>query len=276
MKKGVVVVDALVNVGFIAISVLLLATQLPAMSNDIRTVLDKESVNNQAKTVAGLLSIAYNSPGSITLSHEFPEGKDYKVTVKTSGYVEVCAENACSESKAFLRIDKEFSEEDIKFLVISKESGKATLHLSKSDTAPSIGIPKSGTCELGSGECSPEKLRAVFGSAAEAASQICQKESGGNTRALNDACLRGTSADYSVGLFQTNLLDRCPAGITWNHDYSNPRCQIVDQNALERCKQDYGYGNAEVNMQKAYEISSGGTNWCPWKTNANNCGLGPC
>jgi hypothetical protein len=58
----------------------------------------------------------------------------------------------------------------------------------------------------GSGSCSVTDLAPYFSSQASNASCICQAESGGNPAALNDNCLSNQTLDYSVGLFQINLL----------------------------------------------------------------------
>lgn len=126
----------------------------------------------------------------------------------------------------------------------------------------SSGTPISGgSCAAGTGACSPSALSA-FGSKAGEASQICQKESGGNVRSLNDGCLR-SDYDYSVGLFQINLYrtGRCPGAF---REIDAKTCEIIDHGILEACMEKYGFGDADKNIQGALGISGGGNNWCPW------------
>lgn len=125
-------------------------------------------------------------------------------------------------------------------------------------------------CPLGIGPCSPENL-SIFGAQAENASRVCQKESGANPWALNKQCLFGRFCDYSVGLFQINLLGRCPDGIEYNCKEGEIWCQIINEQELERCKEEYGLGDPDTNIQKAYEIFQD-SGWCPW-TAGRLCGL---
>ncbi len=74
------------------------------------------------------------------------------------------------------------------------------------------GVVPSGTCQAitdDSEPCSINNLLPHFNddmNLATAFSQVCNKESSGYQFALNDNCLRGKTLDYSVGLFQINLL----------------------------------------------------------------------
>jgi len=117
-------------------------------------------------------------------------------------------------------------------------------------------------------------LRKYFKSDAAAykASAICYRESRGAPLALNNGCTTGKSVDYSVGLFQINLIvpGRCTAengrdaiaSYTWNP----PSCKIEYQDALDDCTADLQ--DAETSIAKAAKMSGGGTNWGAWKTNA--------
>ncbi|MCA9369164.1 hypothetical protein KC721_02615, partial [Candidatus Woesebacteria bacterium] len=105
------------------------------------------------------------------------------------------------------------------------------------------------TCglKLGTGYCAPEYLAPFFAEEgfenpeleAEKASRICQRESGSSPYAFNSNCLTGRSVDYSVGLFQINMLPRCPGSFRDAHgvpdtdpDY-NPFAR--DENGLQIC-----------------------------------------
>ena len=123
----------------------------------------------------------------------------------------------------------------------------------------------------GTGLCSPENL-GVFGEHAGEASCICQAESGGNAWALNDGCLWG-AYDYSVGLFQINLFrtGRCPGAF---NEISVSTCSIRDAGTVSSCETNYGLGDPNKNIQRAYSDIFLGVGWCPWST-APACGLCP-
>lgn len=121
------------------------------------------------------------------------------------------------------------------------------------------------TCglKLGTGYCAPENLKKYFDEEnarlvnmgrpapfldtaleADKASRICQRESGSSPYAFNDRCVEGTSVDYSVGLFQINMLPRCEGAFkdgsgvpdtAPNYDPYDLPCTIVDQVRLNEC-----------------------------------------
>ena len=154
-------------------------------------------------------------------------------------------------------------------------------------TPGSPGSPSS--CALGTGFCSVSNLQSTFGSEADNASRICQRESGSSPTALNDDCLwcsDGIDNDgdglldyndpdcdeappgYAVGLFQINihpLTGRCPGA--WTVDPTKPDewCEVANQSILDNCVSELE--NPDYNIQRAYQIggcTSSGCNWCPW------------
>jgi hypothetical protein len=148
---------------------------------------------------------------------------------------------------------------------------------------PGGSVVGAGVCEVGGGFCSPSYLMSITQGydgqgwdphAACIASIICNRESGGNPSAINCGCLTGTSVDYSVGLFQINLLShstpdlRCYDAFEYSCTYSwcdiqGPvGCTILDQNVVDQCA-DY-YFDPTNNIIKAYQMSLGGTRWDPW------------
>ncbi len=146
--------------------------------------------------------------------------------------------------------------------------------------------PQIGTCPVGSGPCSVDNLRKYFPdeTAVKNASMICQRESGSNPFALNNRCLRGdpndkeedtkrkgATADYSVGLFQINLLPstRCP-GAFKDYGLKPPWCEISDQAKLNTC--EIGLKDSDNNINKAVAISGSGNNWSAWSA-ARVCGI---
>jgi hypothetical protein len=127
-----------------------------------------------------------------------------------------------------------------------------------------------GVCSEGFSFCSVSNLMPYFGgdeTKARQASIICNRESGSNPGALNNGCLRGESVDYSIGLFQINLLAHCPGA--FSGPTLNP-CTVADQAKLDACHAKYA--DPIENIKKAVELSSGGTYWVPWSA-AKACGI---
>lgn len=159
-------------------------------------------------------------------------------------------------------------------------------------TPPTIPTAGVGTCQVANTQyCSVEYLQNTFGSAATTASQICRLESGGNPTAINTNCLNGTTYDYSVGLFQYNLVpiprydsngnlielvdSRCPgAFVTDITRVQPPFCLIANQEILNECVQRYL--DPDTNIQRAWELSRNGTYWCHWAYAAETCGIQDC
>lgn len=94
--------------------------------------------------------------------------------------------------------------------------------------------------------------------------------------------LDGATADYSVGLFQINLHPRASAtyGATcpgaWAR-YTGPGtapleyCSVANQTILDQCVADLQ--NPVTNIQRMVAMSQNGTNWWPWHTDVNSCGI---
>jgi hypothetical protein len=179
------------------------------------------------------------------------------------------------------------------------------------------------TCglKLGTGYCAPENLEPYFieagfsaeeaGLEADKASRICQRESGGSPYAFNDRCIQGTSVDYSVGLFQINMLPRCPGSFrdasgnpdtSASYDPYDIPCEITDQERLNSCALDkLAIGSnaagrinsnlppgatpvnldtyeeeqikAENNIRAMVEIRRSWGNWGAWTAGAGNCSI---
>jgi len=141
------------------------------------------------------------------------------------------------------------------------------------------------------GACTSANLSA-FNTETTNAVGICNRESFGDPRSLNDACLRG-GFDYSVGLFQINLFrtGRCPGGFS---EVSSSTCRVENQTTVDQCVRDHGgivagevltasqiQARINKNAQKATGIfaGAGGTlnsggigvqdiGWCQWTTAA--------
>ncbi len=132
-----------------------------------------------------------------------------------------------------------------------------------------------GTCSLGINYCSADYLRSYFGpdeTIVNQASEICNVESdGSNPMAKNFDCISGKSRDYSVGLFQINLLAHCDGAFAYTQDERGRPipvmpCQIIDQTKLNQCLDTYytGANAIDNNIKKAVDISNHGTDWSAW------------
>jgi hypothetical protein len=135
--------------------------------------------------------------------------------------------------------------------------------------------PPPGTCGLGTGPCSVDFLEPYFGNdeiKARQASMICNMESGSFPNRINYGCLDGTSVDYSIGLFQINLLAHCPGAFS-SYTWDPPSCTIGNQTILDNCTDQYL--DPVQNILKAYDLSkcADECDWSPWRNAAEACGL---
>jgi len=131
--------------------------------------------------------------------------------------------------------------------------------------------------------CSVENLKPYFNgdeNKALIASTICRRESGGTNYyasgapVVNDGCTRGTSLDYSVGLFQINALAHCPGAFS-SYGRNPIACEIESWPILSECVERWL--TPEGSIQKMLELSSvngvPGENWRPWSA-AGACNIG--
>jgi len=142
-------------------------------------------------------------------------------------------------------------------------------------TEPEDDDEEIGTCALGTGPCSLENLLPYFGNntvKASNASMICNMESGSNPNATNKGCLTGTSVDYSIGLFQINLLAYGNAN-EQNIEFSwvPISCKVLNQSVVDQLEQKLL--NPDENIRVAVAMSRNGTSWSPWKNAAKACGI---
>ncbi len=147
-----------------------------------------------------------------------------------------------------------------------------------------------GSCNIiPTGPCSVETLLPFFEQAgfsnpqaeAEIASRICNKESRGGSDAVNKRCLTSQSVDYSIGLFQINLMAHCPGALadasgrvsgTPGYNAWNLPCQVADQALLNSC--ETAMLDPLKNIEKMIEIRTRWGNWNAWSA-ASYCGLVP-
>lgn len=156
------------------------------------------------------------------------------------------------------------------------------------DTDPTYGPPDGVVWNgpLGSGNCEPieddnnpcsmnnlyKKLKDYPGNfdlkpndlkkRAIQASIVCNAESGGNPNAFNDGCLTNQTVDYSVGLFQINLLaHHCPQ--YFDYSWEPPDCDVlVSESLVKQCQNEVA--DPDTNIAEMLRISGGGESWGAW------------
>ncbi len=144
---------------------------------------------------------------------------------------------------------------------------------------PTFAPPAGGYCELGNRYCERTNLLGYFNDEGKPATQkateasiVCQKESGSNSEVLNTACLNADpgkrTLDFSVGLFQINILAHCPGAFTYTQ---NPvSCTIINQQKLDDCVRRFR--DPANNIAFAVQLSANGNNWGAWG-GAIACGI---
>jgi len=171
---------------------------------------------------------------------------------------------------------------------------------------------QAGTCAVPDDPdnfCSPTNptngLSELFGDQTDNAAAICSRESGGDPKAINSHCLDSNpsthSVDYSIGLFQINMLAHpnpaffnTPDGAslaavtggrpcyqafsnyTDYQDYSKwgNVCQVGDTSLLNACVAWFQVAKNNLSYAKFLVTNGGGTNydWSPWST-ATGCNI---
>ena len=122
-------------------------------------------------------------------------------------------------------------------------------------------------CSVGIDLCSPDYLRPYFGDQAEKASIVCNAESSGNPNALNPNC---QTNDYSVGLFQINLVAHCPGAYGPGRWGSQSCDNLLSKSRRDQCEAQWR-GNPVENIRKVVEIYRSQT-WAGWGA-ARACGV---
>ena len=132
-------------------------------------------------------------------------------------------------------------------------------------------------------------ISSAFGSQAKNAAIACRRESNGNPAIVNNGCLVGRSAEYSVGLFQINILvhpDRglmpkdlavelnqlgagnCRDGFNWGGGLS-PNCSVRNQRVIDVCRRYFSDPANNISYAKELYDRAG---WKPW-SGARACGI---
>ncbi len=159
------------------------------------------------------------------------------------------------------------------------EGEAASLPGGGTPTLDPVGGGGSGSlkCNAGTNLCSPENLSS-FGSNANTASIICNAESGGQSNVINKDCLKGISVDYSVGLFQFNMMAQCAKAFSCLDTTAKDGpscaggtyCTIGNPAMLDNCVATFL--NVKYNMDAAVKLSNTGTDWSHWGA-AGACGI---
>lgn len=134
------------------------------------------------------------------------------------------------------------------------------------------GSTGNGSCEANQGLCQSSSL-SCFGSAANAASQICGYESaGGNPLRLSKTDITKDGQPFSVGLFQLNLTQHdLGMGCTSAFSGKDRNATVVNQSLYDQCvakAQDPNY-----NTSYACQLYKNRGNFGDWKNTVKACSL---
>ncbi len=153
-------------------------------------------------------------------------------------------------------------------------------------TAPETTPTPGGRCEVRTtGACAASNM-GVFGTAANAASQVCFGESGGDPKRMSGVDILADGTPYSVGLFQINITAHDVAGLRCRDAFNNggkpctvsscgpeskPRVVVIDKELYKKCVA--AAQNAATNIAVAHDIYlKAHAHWTPWGA-ARKCGL---
>jgi len=137
---------------------------------------------------------------------------------------------------------------------------------------PYTGPTGNGSCDPNQGACQSSNL-SCFGSAANAASQICGYESaGGNPLNMSRTDITKDGKSFSVGLFQLNLTQHdLGMGCTSAFSGKNYNATVVNQSLYDQCvakAQDPNFNTAY-----ACQLYNNRGNFGDWRNTVNKCGL---
>lgn len=125
---------------------------------------------------------------------------------------------------------------------------------------PGSGAQSSNACTQpheGTGYCSYGNLLPYFNNDPQAAltsSLICNLESGSDPFSKNPIC-----PDYSIGLFQINLIAHCGGAFT-----PAPACTLLDATLRDACEQRFV--DPVENIRYAYQLYQNRQDWTAWST----------
>ncbi|OGM10803.1 hypothetical protein A2Z22_02865 [Candidatus Woesebacteria bacterium RBG_16_34_12] len=122
------------------------------------------------------------------------------------------------------------------------------------------------------------------------ASQVCNLESGGVPNRINNRCQTRESYDFSIGLFQINLIAHCPSAFGPNTNPDTNYCEIIDDgtdcsmydayatNPITNCNQELRdcieqYLDPNENRNFMSGLSQSCTSWNAWSNAKFSCNL---
>lgn len=160
--------------------------------------------------------------------------------------------------------------------VINPDLTRISINFTPVNVIETTGIGEGGgSCEvLQDGPCSVANLRnTCFGSNAEAASKVCNYESGGNIGSPSKTDIGADKNIFSWGLFQINLTQHSLGGFNCEAAYNgkNYNSIVINQAMYNNCK--LAATTAMTNINYACKISNNGRNWQPWLNTKKACGL---
>lgn len=147
------------------------------------------------------------------------------------------------------------------------------------------GVRQAKPNQQGSGYCDPKNLQASSqhpdyfpdSNSASIASCICQHESGSNPTIGNLSCTTPAGGpDYSIGLFQINLISHCDGAL--QYDSSTKFCSMQNASILNTC--EYGSSpddtdpshnlfNPDNNIRAAVLLYKQHPDWSDWNADSN-------
>ncbi|MDD5397176.1 MAG: hypothetical protein PHW24_03905 [Candidatus Moranbacteria bacterium] len=160
--------------------------------------------------------------------------------------------------------------------VINPELTKINISFTTVDVTETSGIGEGGgnCATLQTGPCSVINLqKTCFGANAEAASRVCNYESGGNANSPSKTDKGIDGNIFSWGLFQINLTQHSLGGYDCQSAFKgkNYVSSVINPTMYANCKS--AATTAQINIDYACKISKNGTNWSPWANTKKACGL---
>lgn len=160
--------------------------------------------------------------------------------------------------------------------VINPDLTRINLNFTPVEVTETLGYGEGGgnCAALDEGICSVANLKnTCFGANAEAASKVCNYESGGMTNSPSKTDRGADGNIFSWGLFQINLTQHELGGFPCQSAFEgkNYASKIINPAMYANCK--FAATTALTNINYACKISNNGTNWNPWKNTKRVCGL---
>jgi len=140
---------------------------------------------------------------------------------------------------------------------------------SSSSSSSNSTDPNAGKCTaVQSGPCTVDNLKQYFGSGAETASKVCNKESGGNAGLASTTDKTADGKTFSWGLFQINLTQHKIGGLDCPSAFNgkNYSATVKNQSLYDQCVA--AATNPTTNLEYASSLYKS-SSWKHWN---NECG----